>query len=510
MNDTVLIVGAGPTGLALAAHLAIHDVAVRVIDAGDGPVPTSRALGLQPRGREVLERIGALGDLPKRSRNLLNMYYNEGPRTVLHLAVGKAVASLPKQTLLVSQNEVETAIRTRLAELGVAVEWSSRLTAAEQTADGVVATVACPDGERQVRTDWLVGCDGAHSTVRKLAGIGFPGRKLIDRLLMIDVHADWPYDKDGSTTWMTGPGESGGGMLSVTALPDDRWRVFSEAGNDVPEGLTADEITERVLTEFTGRSGMSRDKAGQVEWASEFRIHRRLADTYRRGRMFLAGDSAHIQSPTGGQGQNTGLGDAENLAWKLALVAQGRADTRLLDTYEGERRPLAQAVLKATSSAVSIMLPATKWQRFLRDRVVMPAMRLSAVQRRVWLVASQLGISYRGGPLARGVHRWSRRPRPGDRMPDIACRRPDGSVVALHTAVDGCWTVLAADRAEGERHAAAAAGVLGARMVRVLVPERPHNRRQVVLVRPDGHVAWRGKSDPARLSAWLNKVLWPV
>jgi 4,5-epoxidase len=224
VTDTVLIAGAGPTGLTLAIHLALHDVAVRVIDADDGPASTSRALGLQPRGVEVLERIGALADLPERSRSLLNMYYNEGPRTVLRLRVGQATAAMPKQVLLISQAEVEGALRRRFGELGGKIEWGTRLVEARQTSDRVTATLrVADDAEQHLAAGWLIGCDGAHSAVRKIAGIGFPGRKLIERLLMVDVRAQWSYDRNGSTTWM-----DTGRMLSVTALPDDVWRVFSE------------------------------------------------------------------------------------------------------------------------------------------------------------------------------------------------------------------------------------------------------------------------------------------
>jgi 4,5-epoxidase len=505
VTDAVLIAGAGPTGLALAIHLASCDVSVRVVDAADGPATTSRALGLQPRGVEVLERIGALGDLPQRSQSLLNMYYNEGPRTVLRLRVGRAAAAMPKQALLISQAEVEGALRHRFGELGGKIEWGTRLVAAHQTSDRVTATVRVTDGTEQcLEAEWLIGCDGAHSAVRKIAGIDFPGRKLIERLLMVDVQARWPYDKNGSTTWM-----DTGRMLSVTALPDNVWRVFSEPPPGLPDELSEHEITERVLGEFSRRSGTGRDTVTEVRWASEFRLHRRLAQTYRRGRILLAGDAAHIQSPTGGQGQNTGLGDAENLGWKLGLVAGGRADQRLLDTYEAERRPLATKVLAATSTAVDIMLPNRRWKRLVRDWLVMPAVRLPAVQRRLWSVASQLNISYRGGPLAAASRWWSGRPRPGDRVPDMTCRRPDGTETTLHAAIAGTWVVLARDQREAARHAESAAALLGADMVSTLVPMRT-TQRDVLFVRPDGHLAWRGRAAPEKLSAWLTQALWPA
>lgn len=503
MTDAVLIVGAGPTGLALAIHLALHGVAVRVIDAAKGPATTSRALGLQPRGVEVLERIGALGDLPQRSQPMLTISYNEGPRTVARFDIHRA-AALPKPTLLISQAEVEAALRDRLREVGGGIDWSTRLVGASQTTDGLTALVRDrTGGERNLHADWLIGCDGAHSAVRKAAGIGFPGRKLIERLLMVDVAADWPYDRNGSTTWM-----DTGRMVSVTALPHGVWRVFVEPSADVPDNLSESEVTDQVLGEFARRSGLELDGAVDVRWATEFRIHRRLAETYRRGRILLAGDAAHIQSPTGGQGQNTGLGDAENLGWKLALVARGRASQSLLDTYEAERRPLARTVLAATSTAVDIMLPNTGWKRLVRDRLVMPVMRVPAVQRRVLLMASQLGINYRGGPLAPTAHWWTRTPRPGDRVPDMTCRCHDGTELKLHSAIAGRWTMVARNPHQAARYRAAAAELLGPDMITPLIPLESKTR-DVLLIRPDGHLAWRGHADPEQLTTWLREVLWP-
>ncbi|NUR85925.1 MAG: FAD-binding monooxygenase, partial [Nonomuraea sp.] len=173
--------------------------------------------------------------------------------------------------------------------------------------------------------------------------------------------------------------------------------------------------------------------------------------------------------------------------------ARGRADQRLLDTYEGERRPLARNVLRATSTAVGIMLPDSAWKRAVRDHVVLPAFRLPAVQRKLWLAATQLGISYRGGPLAPHSHRWTPSPRPGDRMPGLTS---DGTAR---------WLVLAADHEQAVRHARAAAALVG----EDLVSAQTADVRGVVLVRPDGHVGWRGAPGPDRLAAWLNEVLWP-
>jgi 4,5-epoxidase len=262
-----------------------------------------------------------------------------------------------------------------------------------------------------------------------------------------------------------------------------------------------------VLAEFSRRSGIAADTVRDVRWATEFRIHRRLADGYRRGRMLIAGDAAHIQSPSGGQGQNTGLGDAENLGWKLGLVATRRADPRLLDSYDAERRPLAAKVLAATTGVVGIMLPDRRWKRLLRDLVVMPALQIAAVQRRLWLLASQLNISYRRGPLTGPSALWSRRPRPGDRMPDLDCRLADGSSATVHAALNGRWAVIAAEASVAARHGATLAEWVGDDQAVVLVAER--SAGDVMIIRPDGHVGWRGRPAPEKLSAWLKQILRP-
>lgn len=492
-----MVVGAGPTGLALAIQLRLNKIPVLLVDAAAGPARTSRALGLQSRGTEVLERMGALGDLPQRAQSALTMSYREGRRTLLTLQVGRAV---PK-TLLISQAEVEKALRERLAALGGAVDWSTRVVGFSQTGTEVLVDLERPDGRRRCSVAWLVGCDGAHSVVRKAAEIGFPGRPLVERLLMIDVRAELPFPADGSITWMD-PGRT----MSVTAMPEGVWRIFTETPPGVPEQLTESQVAETVLHEFCSRTGIEQIDPARVSWASEFRIHRRLADTYRRGRVLIAGDAAHIQSPSGGQGQNTGLGDAENLGWKLGLVAAGVASERLLDTYQEERRPLAARVLGATTAAVTIMLPERWWQRWLRDTVVLPIMRHPAVQKRLWDAASQLHISYRGGPLALRHHGQRRHPRPGERVPDLLCCRADGGRSRLHGAIDGRWAVLAPDWATAADHQRVAAALLGACRVVALVPASD-SLPDVVLVRPDGHVGWRGLPDPTNLSAWLRSVL---
>jgi 4,5-epoxidase len=490
-RDTVVVVGAGPTGLALACALRSAGVPARVIDAAEGPATTSRALGLQPRGVEVLDRLGALADLPERSLPVHQVIVSVSGRELTRLQVGQRTRLGGHPGLLISQAEIEGALRRRFAELGGDVEWGRAVTAVDQDVDSVVARLG--DGVT-IRANWLAGCDGAHSAVRKAAGIEFPGVPLVERFLIADVRADLDRPRDAVSVWLRGTG-----MLAAFPLPgDDLWRLMTPA----PPGGPVDPDPVAVLTLMRERVAEEISRSVRaVEWTSSFQIHRRLAGTYRRGHVLLAGDAAHIHSPLGGQGMNTGIGDAENLAWKLALVVTGRAGAGLLDTYQAERRPVAADVLGATSGATNLMFGDSAVARLLRDHLFVPLMNRPFVQRMIAERSSQLLVSYRGGPLAGGVRRLST-PRPGDRIPDLPCHRADGTPTRLHAELRGQWAVLVPD---GCARMDVARAWLGT-SVTELAAESTAAGREALLVRPDGHLAWRG-TDPAGLQRWLSGAL---
>jgi 4,5-epoxidase len=443
----------------MACGLLQGGAEVRVVDAAPGPATTSRALGLQPRGVEVLDRLGALGDLPDRGVQVREVVINVGGREITRLRMGGVTRLVTRPGAMMSQAEVEAQLRRRLAELGGRVEWGHEVTTLDHEG-------------------WIVGCDGAHSRVRKLAGIGFPGVPLIERFLLADVRADLPLSRDAVSTWVADDR-----MFALFPLPGPNlWRILAPE----PDGADGDreQVLLRLLTEHTGQPA---EAVTEFSWTSAFRIHRRLAETYRAGRVFLAGDAAHVHSPFGGQGMNTGLGDAENLAWKLALVETGRAGDALLDTYQAERRPIATEVLEGTSAMTRLMLGRTVTGRLVRDHVVVPLMNRGFVQRRIAEASSQLRVSYRRGPLGSGYPRIGRGPRGGDRIAGLPL-----------AGLRGRWALLTADdaavRAVEQR--------LGADAVLTL-PPRPE--APAFLVRPDGHVACRG--DAARIAGWLAAAL---
>ena len=419
MGSQVVVAGAGPTGLTLACGLQASGVAVRLVDKAAGPAVTSRALGLQPRGVEVLDRLGALGDLPEHGLPVRRVDINVDGRALASLPIGRPIRLHGPAALLISQADIEKALRDRFTALGGIVEWGMPLTGLTADPDGVTVRI----GDTEVRTGWLVGADGAHSAVRKALGVGFPGVPIVERFLLADVHAALDKTREGATAWV-----SGANLLAAFPLPGaDLWRVMAPAPPGMPDDAGPDDIVEYLGIRLAEEAGGS---ISSVVWTSSFRIHRRLADTYRCGRVLLAGDAAHIHSPLGGQGMNTGIGDGENLAFKLSLVVSGRADARLLDTYEAERRPVASDVLQTTSGLTELVAGQGGFARLVRDHLAIPLLNRSWMRRRIAEKASQLQVSYRRGPW--GAPRWLPGLRAGDRVADRNCLSAEGTAVRLY------------------------------------------------------------------------------
>lgn len=488
--DQVLVIGAGPAGLSLACGLLQQGIPVRIVDKATRPATTSRANFLHARGSEVLDRLDALGDLPQRSVRAMQITNYLGDKPLMRLRFGDPGMQTAAPPMVISQAEVEATLRARLAELGGTIEWGGPLLALRQDESGVVANV----GGNETRAAWLVGCDGATSATRGLAGISFPRVQLTERFLLADVALDWDLDRSGTTGWI-----HPNGLIGVMPMPGGLWRVFAYDPDQQTEKPTDAEIFARVqqiLPERTGRDVRVLD----AEWLSIFTVHRGLADTYRCGRVLIAGDAGHIHAPFGGQGMLTGLGDVENLAWKLALVVDGCADAALLDTYEAERRPLATEVLRGTSAVTRINVAQGRVGRFIRDRIAPRIFSSPALQRWVTVQASQLWVSYRRGPLAersRATGRLAKKPRPGDRVADRECYRTDGASTRLYVELRGRWALLAADDSLSQT-------------VRSHLGDRITLLHGVDgdgwLVRPDGHLAWRGE-DPGALDRWLRSAL---
>ncbi|WP_135452922.1 FAD-dependent oxidoreductase [Mycobacterium sp. DL99] len=488
----VVVVGAGPTGLTLACSLRLQGLSVRVIDRAQGPATTSRANFLHARGSEVLGRIGALGSLPDESLRAMRITNYLGDRPVMTLEFGDPGMRTAAPPMVVSQAKVEGALRARLAELGVEPEWGRALVGVRQEGGTVVAELG--DGER-IGAKWLVGCDGTSSVVRQQVGIAFPGVKLSERFLLADVHLDWALDRGGTTGWIHPDGVIGAMPMPDSTGRDDLWRLFVYDPT-LAQKPSESEILDRIKEVVPHRTGRA-VAVGDAEWLSVFTVHRRLADTYRHGHVLIAGDAAHVHAPFGGQGMLTGLGDAENLAFKLALVIRNLASDKLIDTYEAERRPLATEVLRGTSAVTRVNVASNPVGRFLRDHVATRLFGLPFIQRWTTYTASQLWVSYRKGPLGgRG-----RKPRPGDRIADRDCTRPDGTSTRLHRELGRHWALLlpggVGDELEPVR-----------RRLGEFVATLRHDGADIMLIRPDAHLAWRGKLNKVdELCRWLTAAL---
>jgi 2-polyprenyl-6-methoxyphenol hydroxylase-like FAD-dependent oxidoreductase len=534
----VLIVGAGPTGLTLAAQLHAHRAGVRIVDRQLDRVHESRALAVQPRTLEVLRALGISDRLVERGNDAVQLRLHLGERVVpIRLFdVGLDGTAYPF-LLFVSQAETEAVLNEHLAQRGIEVERGVELVSFSTGKQQVSCTLRHRDGStEQVRARYLVGCDGAHSSVRQGAGIPFEGGRYPHTFALADLEVDGELERDVAHAYL-----GASGMLFFFPLGRPAtWRMAgmrpmvsgaNEHEQEAVEPSLAD--LQAIADAFTGGRLRLRDPV----WLTYFRLHHRHATRYRAGRVFLAGDAAHIHSPAGAQGMNTGIQDAWNLGWKLALVERGLADHGLLDTYEAERRPVGRRVLRFTDRATRIAISPSPLIRLMRTRVVPRLAPLALRSKRgrtfVYRTLSQLAIRYRHSPaVEEGQPALHRGPKAGDRLPDARIVR-DGQTIWLQEAlatptfhlllcgspVDWNRNRVAAlqDRYAGLvaiHHLAreAAPGVLhdvdGQAFARLGVARLGVERAAHFLVRPDGYIGYSsGGPDLNGLERYLARWL---
>lgn len=412
----VLIIGAGPTGLALACDLARRAVSFRIVDKAGRYFAGSRGKALQPRSLEVLDDFGVIDEiiahgrfhLPFRAYESGNVAGDRDPNEGRVPTPDSPYAS----SLIIPQWRVETILRGLLERLGHRVELATELTGLTQTADEVAADF----GTERVTAKYLIGADGGHSFVRHAVGVGFEGETwATERMLIGDVEADG-IDRDHWHTWLNREL----GMVALCPLPSTNSFQFQSQISPDDNSEPSLERFQQILDERT--NGM-RVKLRNTTWMSLFRANIRMVDRYRVGRVFLAGDAAHVHSPAGGQGMNTGIQDAYNLGWKLETVLNG-APADLLDTYEEERLPVAAEMLGITS------------------RLHRGLLNADAKEVRRGPETLQLGINYRTSSLSHGESLGALRP--GDRAPDAPCQNSAGATVRLFDLFRGPhFTLLA-------------------------------------------------------------------
>jgi 2-polyprenyl-6-methoxyphenol hydroxylase-like FAD-dependent oxidoreductase len=483
-ETTVMIVGAGPTGLTLAVELARSGVPFRLIEAAPGPQPGSRGKGIQPRTLEVFEdldiidRVLAHGQLamPIRSTAPDGQVTLDGatPEELLNRP------DIPYATSLITPEwRIEEALRSRLAELGGAVEFGTALVSFTQSDEAVTAVIETGGKAETVTARWPVGSDGGHSIVRKQAGIIFEGETLDEvRMLVADVRVDG-LDRDAWHMW-----RHEDGAVSLAPLPSTR--LFQLQASIAP-GQDAELSLANLQATLERRSGRTDIRLHEPEWSTLWRANIRLVDRYRAGRVFLAGDAAHIHSPAGGQGMNTGIQDAHNLGWKLAAVAKGASpelldSTALLNSYEAERRPIAAGVLALSNARLA------------------QAAEQGGISTRRDASTIQLDVGYRGSVLARDDRDETAQLRAGDRAPDATgLITVNGERRLFELTRGGRFTLL-----DFGTTASIAASASGLRTLRVVAqPTGPNDvadveghlaraygatDRTLVLIRPDGYV----------------------
>jgi 4,5-epoxidase len=537
---TVIVVGAGPTGLALACDLRSRDVDVLVIDRLEAPAQAFRALGLQPRGRQIHEGLGALGEI--RSSLLTSNSYGVfiDQHRAAHLSLGALEGPNDDGVLRLPQTEIERSLRQRLLELGTDVHWGAEILDVTEEHDGLTVRARQRHGEEVIHADWLVGCDGAHSTVRRVIGASLEGSTFPEPFMVADVRLT-EEPRQGTGLYLRGDY-----AIAAVRLPDGQWRIGGSLPKNDPlvsvarQNFTADtsrrgdasaEQLEILRALYAHLSGDDRTRFLDCSWFAVFSIHRRTASIFRRGRILIAGDAAHLSSPIGGQGMNSGIGDAANLGWKLALVAQGRADPRLLDTYEAERRPAIENVERATTQSTRIMLGEGAWNRFLRRYLMIPALRFPSVLAWAMTRRPALRSNYRNGPLATRRPFFARRPQSGDDAPDVRCARKDGKPTSIGREIGARWGLLFfGDEVRAlEACAIAVSSRLGFDIPVLRVASRPTSSLDVdrtvvvdtnravrkayrandgttILLRPDGYIACRAHApDSQAFVDWLDQ-----
>jgi 2-polyprenyl-6-methoxyphenol hydroxylase-like FAD-dependent oxidoreductase len=451
----VLVVGAGPVGLFMAAELGRHGVACRIIDKNGGPSGQSRATTIQPRTLEILDALELVEEFVAAGVpcHTIGVYTPE-METIQHVSNAELDSPFPF-TLSLEQSKTERFLTRHLAGFGTKVEWGSELCRFVQDDDGVTAVLRHARGpEESVRVSYLIGCDGAHSTVRHTLGVPFTGADYPTDFAVADVRIDWRAAMPAhEICFFVGPA----GQMFYGPFAEGRCLISGDIGvghgEHPPAGAPSlQELQAIVDTRSPG--GVLHDPG----WRAYFRVHLRQAERYHIGRVFLAGDAAHVQSPAGGQGMNTGIQDAYNLGWKLGLVLNGSAPALLLDSYHPERHRAGKDMLVLNEYLYHVEMesqPDWPLSRELRQRLALLQAGQEVIQQRMKRAVAELNINYRHSPVVaqhrslslspgggqqhlHGWHDFGAAPHAGDRAGDAhLTRHPAGESVRFFQAQRG-------------------------------------------------------------------------
>ena len=484
MNEPqILIVGAGPTGLALALFLAKAGVKPRLIDKNSGPGQASRAMAVQARTLEFYRQMGFAEQVVSKGIEIESLHVRSENREAAQIKISDFGAGLSPYPFILSfpQDDHERLLIEQLKRFAVEVEWETELLNFHDSSDHIQAALRKNGAEEDCTAAYLCGCDGAHSTVRHSLQLNFPGGAYNQTFYVADVEA-------------TGDAAAGN-RFSMCLSQRDLCLVLPirSTGMNRLIGLVPEALQTRETIAFEDICPLvekiAEIRVGKVNWFSTYRVHHRVADHFRAGRAFILGDAGHIHSPVGGQGMNTGIGDAVNLAWKLAAVVQGRADSSLLDTYEVERIAFAHALVATTDRVFQLMTGEGVSHQVFRETLLPHlapfVLGFAGVRTAAFRLVSQTRISYHQSALSEGaagdIHG-------GDRLPWVPLDAGSDNFEPLQS-VD--WQIHVYGEAGQALRKAAQSANLALHQFgwNERAGEAGVKRDALYLVRPDGYVA---------------------
>jgi 2-polyprenyl-6-methoxyphenol hydroxylase-like FAD-dependent oxidoreductase len=513
---TVIVNGAGPVGLTMACELARHGIPVRIFDKNAEASPQSRALAIFPRTLEVFSTIGILNEVLAEGQRLKAVSMYNDVRRLARMDFD-SIDSPYRFAISLPQSHTERILQARIEALGGHVERSMELTGMQQDKESVRATYRRADGaEETAEGSWLLGCDGAHSAVRHLMGMTFQGAQYEEEFLLADVKVATDLSPDEAHLFL-----SKEGLFAYFPFAGGRGRLIADQRPGAKHESDAPSLAE--IKEIVSRRCFHPLDVSDMVWTAWFRISHRIVQRYGSGRVYLAGDAAHIHSPAGGQGMNTGIQDAFNLAWKLALVVRGAAGRDLLESYEAERMPVARSVVNLTDRMTRVATAQHTAAQHLRDWLVPLLTGIPFVKETMAERMAEVSIDYRGSGWVENhglgpVHA-------GDRAPDaVLYDRAERIERRVFDLLKTPGFVLLVFEGDGVRGGAALPAELPGRTYRVTYPgqaaepgtleDRDCQARTVygvgedgllVLIRPDGYVGYKGVNEAA-LSGYFERI----
>ncbi|HLB58150.1 MAG TPA: FAD-dependent monooxygenase, partial [Gammaproteobacteria bacterium] len=412
MSNTipVLITGAGPTGLSMAVELNRHGIAFRIIDKQTKPVPTSNALVAQTRTLEVWEDQGLLSDALTRGNILRGFNFYAKNKNIIHLDLNILNSDYPF-VLGIAQHQTEVMLLDYLKNQGISVERETELIDFSEEKNQVKTTLRHPNGETEVlQADWVIACDGARSLLRTRCHIPFLGKELSQHFVLADLKIKSELPSNQVYAFM-----SDNGPLLLIQFDQNYSRLIAEVTHD-PELSAAKSVTDEQLKRLVRERSPFKLELEKPVWTSGFWIHERIVSSYRHNNIFFAGDTAHIHSPAGGQGMNTGIQDVYNLAWKLALVINKKAPSTLLDSYHIEREQVGKSVLKKTTLLTWMISLHHPVLSFIRNWILSHVMRFEKIRKKIAEDMTQLAIHYKNSSVIEDHLKTCLGPPPGMRM----------------------------------------------------------------------------------------------